>query len=90
MITKYKIGNQIIDLTKLVAIGDLRGNVSGTLSLPLCFNFNSNVVAFFESGIDGLPKYHNNKGDWTEQHSDFFREAQKRVGEMIKVWGDIK
>lgn len=90
MITKYKIGNKVIDLKKLVAIGDINGNFSGLLVIPIAFNFNSNVVIEFIAGQDGAPKYHNSKGDWTEEDSDFWRYVQSKVDEMIKAWEDVK
>lgn len=89
-LTKYRIGNKIIDLKKLVAVGDLYSKYAGCLVLPLAFNFNSNVVAEFRDGEDGLPKYTGStKGDYTEFDSDFYREVQQRVSEMVESWEKV-
>lgn len=86
MVTKYKIGNKTIDLLTLVAVGKLNGILSGIIDVPIAFNFNSNVVIQFEAGSDGAPPYHNSRGDWTEEDSDFWRYVQSKVDEMIKAW----
>lgn len=89
--TKYKIGNKTIDLNKLVAVGELYSKYSGALVLPLAFNFNSNEVVEFLDGKNGLPEYlNNNGGDYTDEDSDFYREAQKRVNELIETWEKLK
>lgn len=86
MANTYKIGNKVIDLNKLISVGDLRSDFSGLITLPLIFNFNSNVEVQFNSGEDGVPDYHNPDSDWTDMNSDFGRYVVEQRDNLLLIW----
>lgn len=90
----YEIGDKTIDLNKLISVGKLRSDVSGQVSVELFFENNINqwsgsVAIMFRSGVNGMPLYHNSKGDWTEEDSNLWASAQSQVDKLIEAWGEL-
>lgn len=94
----YRIAGQYVDVSHLRYLGPLVSPASG---LAVCQIFFSDQPAekdgrplyvnmSFRSGADGLPKYHNTKGDWTDPDSDFFRAAQAEVDMLIAYWNKYR
>lgn len=75
----FKLGNKTFDIRKLLAVGEVQNIHSGLLSVELDFPDKSTIAAYFISGENGAPNYHNSKEDVTEWDSDFWRYAEAEV-----------
>lgn len=85
----YDIAGSTIDLCKLVSVGDINIEYSGLVTLPLIFNFNSNVKVIFQAGQNGLPEYHSSGQDWTERDSNFYRAVVTERDKLIETWVEL-
>jgi hypothetical protein len=75
----YKIGNKILFVNMVTHITFPHANYSGMLGCLIHFVGGGSDQILMHAGKDGRPSYHNPKGDFTDEGSDFYRVCKNEV-----------
>lgn len=83
MIATYKIGDKEIDVSNLLAIGEVKNIISGGFVIPLHY-LGGILDVIIKPNEYGAPYYHKSKGDWTEEDSNFWSKNERE--KLIEFW----